>query len=181
MKRLSTHYLMIVKLDFISKFNYKNVHKIPGITKIVLNFGIKDSKRALQAKICLALEILTGQKVLPLKAKKSIASLKIAKNKIVGCKVTLRGEALFSFLDKLVLIVFPQLPSDNVVLKSPLYNNHRVLSFKIPAVNLFPELDYKFHNLQNLDINIVTSANTNEELLLLLTALQFPKMNNLQK
>jgi large subunit ribosomal protein L5 len=173
MRRLSNYFLDIVQQDLILKLNYSNIYQLPKIKKVVLSFGILNPKRAIQSKICLALELLSGQKVLPIRAKKSNASLKITKDKIVGCKVTLRGKTLFHFLDKLIYIVLPQLPNDSFIYKVSPYNS-KLIQFKIPFVNLFPELDYRFYNLQNLNVNLVTTAKNDDELFLLLTALQFP-------
>ena len=156
----------------------QNIHETPVIKKIVLNLGmkevIKDKKRILIA--LLAMEAITGQKVAITRSKKMVATLKIRKEMIIGCKVTLRGKALFSFLDKLNTMVFPRIKQYKVFTPAWI-NKNGDLSFRVRNLLDFVELErhYElFQDLPFLDITIVTNTHSEKETLSLLSGYQLP-------
>jgi len=178
MNRLKNHYHNHVKQDLLLRGSYKNIHEVPAIEKIVLNFGMKDvikeKKRILIA--LLAMEAISGQKAITTRSKKMIATLKIRKDMILGCKTTLRGDSLYFFLDKLNTIVLPRIKQfEGFSLKS--VNSNGNLTFRVRNPLSFLELESQyelFQDLPVLDITVVTTADNKDEALNLLSGLQLP-------
>jgi large subunit ribosomal protein L5 len=178
MLRYQLHLNNISTFDFYQKFNYKNLMKIPKIKKIILNFGIKDisldKKRIVPALA--AIELITNQRYLLTKSRKSILVLKIRKNNIVGCKVSLSKTNLINFIDKFITLVLPKIRSFQGF--SPLiFDGSGNFSYTLKDILMFNELDSeydKFYKLNPLNITITTTAETDQEARFLLSSLQFP-------
>jgi large subunit ribosomal protein L5 len=158
------------------KYNYKNVMMLPKVEKVVLNMGvgtaIQDKK-----KLELALKELTaiaGQKAVKTKAKRSIASFKLREGMEIGCKVTLRGNRMYEFLERLVYISLPSV-KDFKGIKSNGFDGRGNYSLGIIEHLIFPEIEYdKIEEIKGLNISVVTTAKTDEEAKSLLETLDFP-------
>jgi large subunit ribosomal protein L5 len=176
MSRLQDHYRQHVVPQLIEKFTYENVMQVPRLTKITLNMGLGeavadrkviDSATADMAKIA-------GQKPVVAKARKSIAGFKIREGWPIGCKVTLRRERMFEFLDRLVNIALPRV-RDFRGLSARSFDGQGNYTFGINEQIIFPEIDYdKIDALRGLDICFTTSAKTNAEARALLEGFGFP-------
>jgi len=165
-----------LKHDLLNKFNYKNINDLPKLEKVTLNFGCKTNDMKQLSTAILALELITNQKGILTKSKKSNILLKIRKGNPVGCKVTLQKKSMFKFLEKTLLEIFPKIKNFNgltvskrIKKNSFSYELHNTLSF-----NELEEHYYLFNNLPKLTITVVTKTNTKEELLFILKAFQFP-------
>ncbi|RKD34124.1 50S ribosomal protein L5 [Thermohalobacter berrensis] len=163
--RLREKYKKEVIPALMEKFNYKNVMEVPKLEKIVLNMGIGDAKqnpKSLEA----ALEELTqisGQKAVVTKAKKSVSNFKIREGMPVGARVTLRGERMYDFFDKLVNISLPRVRDFRGVSPKS-FDGRGNYSLGIKEQLIFPEIEYdKVDRVRGLDIAIVTTAKTDEE------------------
>lgn len=170
-KNLQNHYKNVTIYDLITKLNFKNIFEIPNITKICLNIGFKDAniEKKKLINIILLLKLITNQKPIVTKSKKNNLFLKIKKNSIIGCKVTLRQKNIFNFLEKLIIFILPNLIKINFNFK-----NKNILNFQIHNILYFFELKtefLKFRNIPPIDISIHTSAKNNSELFLLLNSL----------
>lgn len=170
-KNLQNHYQNVTLYNLITKLNYKNVFEIPQITKICLNIGFKDAnlEKKKLINLILLLKLITNQKPIITKSKKNNIFLKIKKNSIIGCKVTLRKKNIYSFLEKLVFFILPNM--DNLKFNS---KNKNILNFQILNVLHFFELKtefLKFKNIPPVDVSIHTNVKTNTELFLLLNSL----------
>lgn len=158
------------------KFKYKNVMMIPKIEKVVLNMGVGS---AIQDKKKLELAVkelanIAGQKPVKTKAKRSIASFKLRDGMEIGCKVTLRGNRMYEFLDRLVYISLPSV-KDFKGIKKDGFDGRGNYSLGIVEHLIFPEIEYdKIEEIKGLNITIVTTANTDEEAKSLLETLDFP-------
>lgn len=163
--RLKDKYLNEVVPALMEKFNYKNIMEVPKVEKIILNMGVgeaKDNPKALEAAVE-EMTIIAGQKPVTTKAKKSVANFKIREGMAVGCKVTLRGQRMFDFLDKLMNIALPRVRDFRGV-SSTSFDGRGNYSLGIKEQLMFPEIDYdKIDKIKGMDIIIVTSANTDEE------------------
>ena len=166
---LQSHYTHITCYNFLLKCNFPNIFKIPTITKICLNIGFKEanfSKKKL-INILLLLKLITNQKPTLTRSKKNIIFLKIKKNSIIGCKITLRKKKMFFFLERILLFISPNLKIKNS------QNNH-ILNFQITTVLDFFELKtefIKFKELPSIDVSIHTTAKTEKELFILSNSL----------
>jgi large subunit ribosomal protein L5 len=168
----------ILRQELLLRNTSQNIHETPIIKKVILNLGmkevVKDKKRILIS--LLAMEAITGQKVVITRSKKMVASFKIRKGMIIGCKVILRGKALFSFLDRLNTMVFPRIKQFKVF--TPCWiNKDGDLSFRIRNLLDFVELERHFELFQDLpflDITIVTNTHKEKEILSLLSGYQIP-------
>lgn len=161
-----------------SKFDYKNPHEIPYIKKIVLNMGVgsavADSKVINHAVNDLTL--IAGQKPVITKARLSIAAFKLREGMQVGCKVTLRKDRMFDFLERLVLVALPRVKEFKGLNKKSF--NKGNFTFGVKEQIVFPEINYdKIDTIRGLDITIVTSAKTAEEARELLSAFHLPFTN----
>ena len=165
MNRVEEKYFKIVKPSMIEKFKYESVMQAPKLAKIVINMGVGDSmtnSKLLDA----AVEDLTrisGQKPIITKAKKSIAAFKLREGVPIGCKVTLRGERMYEFYDKLVSISLPRVRDFRGLSKNS-FDGRGNYTIGIKEQLIFPEIDYdKVVKVRGMDIVIVTTANTDEE------------------
>ena len=176
MSRLKDPYNSQIKNDLREKFNYKNVMEIPKLEKIVINIGVGEAvtnSKALDAAVN-DLTAIAGQKPIITRAKKSIANFKIRENMPIGCKVTLRGEKMYEFLDKLINIAIPRVRDFRGV-RATSFDGRGNYSLGIKEQLIFPEIDYdKIDQVRGMDIIMVTSAKTDEEARELLRAFGMP-------
>ncbi|NLJ98454.1 MAG: 50S ribosomal protein L5 [Tissierellia bacterium] len=163
--RLKEKYQNEVVPALMERFQYKNVMEVPKLDKIVINMGVgeaKDNPKALESAVN-ELELITGQKAIVTKAKKSIANFKLREGMKVGTKTTLRGEKMYDFLDKLMNISLPRV-RDFRGLKTSSFDGRGNYALGIKEQLIFPEIDYDMvENIRGLDIVIVTTAETDEE------------------
>ncbi|MDC0663224.1 50S ribosomal protein L5 [Marinobacter sp. SS21] len=158
------------------EFGYKNVMQVPRIEKITLNMGVGEAvgdKKLIENAVA-DLEALTGQKVVVTKARKSVAGFKIREGWPIGCKVTLRGERMWDFFDRLVHIAIPRV-RDFRGLNPKSFDGRGNYSMGVREQIIFPEIEYdKVDKIRGLDITITTSAGTDDEGRELLKAFGFP-------
>lgn len=163
--RLKEKYINEVVPALMERFHYKNVMEVPRLEKIVINMGLgeaKDNPKALESAVR-ELSLITGQKPIVTKAKKSIANFKVRKGMSIGAKVTLRGERMYDFLDKLINISLPRVRDFRGVNPSS-FDGRGNYSLGIKEQLIFPEIDYDMvEGIRGLDISIVTTAKTDEE------------------
>ncbi len=176
MSRLKEKYLNEVSSALMSKFEYKSVMQIPKVDKIVINMGVGDAvqnTKALDAAVE-ELTIITGQKPVVTKAKKSIAGFRLREGMPIGAKVTLRGERMYEFLDKLISISLPRVRDFRGVSKKA-FDGRGNYTLGVKEQLIFPEIDYdKVSKVRGMDIVIVTTANSDEEARELLTQFGMP-------
>ena len=158
------------------KFGYKNVMEVPRLDKIVLNMGVGEARE--NAKVLESavkdLETITGQKAVITKAKKAIANFKIREGMQIGCKVTLRGEKMYEFLDRLVNLALPRVRDFRGV-NPDAFDGRGNYALGIKEQIIFPEIEYdKIDKVRGMDIIIVTTARTDEEARELLTQFGMP-------
>ena len=176
MNRLQEKYNNLVKPELINQFNYSSSMEIPRLEKIVVNMGVGDavSNSKVLDDAVNELQAITGQKPVITKAKKSIASFKLREGMPIGCKVTLRGERMYEFLDKLVSISLPRVRdfhgiSDNA------FDGRGNYTLGVKEQLIFPEINFdNIKKIRGMDIVIVTTANTDEEGRALLSLLGMP-------
>ncbi len=163
--RLKEKYINEVVPALMERFQYKNVMEVPKLEKIVINMGIgeaKDNPKALESAVK-ELSLITGQKPVVTKAKKSIANFKVRKGMNIGAKVTLRGERMYDFLDKLMNISLPRVRDFRGVSASS-FDGRGNYALGIKEQLIFPEIDYDMvEGIRGLDIVVVTTAKTDEE------------------
>lgn len=176
MNRLQEKYKTDIVKAMMDKFNYDSVMQVPKIEKIVINMGVGDAvsnSKALDMAVE-ELTILSGQKPLVTKAKKSIAGFKLREGMPIGAKVTLRGERMYDFLDKLVTVSLPRVRDFRGVSKKA-FDGRGNYTLGVKEQIIFPEIDYdKVSKVRGMDIVVVTTANTDEEARELLTLLGMP-------
>ena len=176
MNRLREKYNDNVRQSLVEKFNYSSIMQAPGLVKIVVNMGVGDAianSKVLDDAVN-EMTILTGQKPVVTRAKKSIANFKLREGMPIGCKVTLRGERMYQFLDKLVSIVLPRVRDFQGVSKKA-FDGRGNFTLGVKEQLIFPEINYdKVNKVRGMDIVIVTTANTDLEGLELLTQLGMP-------
>ena len=165
MARLKDLYKNEIQPALKSKFGYKNIHQIPKLEKVVVNMGVgegaKDKKVIQEAVNELAL--ITGQKPAIAKARKSIAGFKLREGAPIGCKVTLRGDMMDEFIDRLINVALPRVRDFRGVPSSS-FDGRGNYTFGVEEQLIFPEIDPdKAHRAQGMDITFVTTAKTNEE------------------
>ena len=174
--RLHEKYLKEVIPAMIEKFGYKNIMEVPKLEKIVINMGVGDAvqnSKALDTAVE-ELTIITGQKPVVTKAKKSIAGFRLREGMPIGAKVTLRGERMYEFLDKLIAISLPRVRDFRGVSKKA-FDGRGNYTLGIKEQLIFPEIDYdKVSKVRGMDIVIVTTANSDEEARELLTQFGMP-------
>ena len=160
----------------IKKFGYKNIMEVPKLDKIVLNMGVgeaKDNAKLLETAVR-DMEIITGQKAVVTKAKNSVANFKIREGMPIGCKVTLRGERMYDFLDRLVNLALPRV-RDFRGINPNAFDGRGNYALGIKEQLIFPEIEYdKVDKVRGMDIIMVTTANTDEEARELLTQFGMP-------
>jgi large subunit ribosomal protein L5 len=159
-----------------SKFGYKNVMQIPKLSKIVVNIGVgeaKENSKVLDSAVS-DLEKITGQKPIVTKAKKSIANFKIREGMPIGCKVTLRGEKMYDFADRLINLALPRVRDFRGVNPNS-FDGRGNYALGIREQLIFPEIEYdKVDKVRGMDIIFVTTAQTDEEARELLTQFGMP-------
>ena len=165
MSRLKDQYLNEIVDALMKKFGYKNKLQAPKLEKIVINMGVGEAKE--NAKILEAavkdMETITGQKAVVTKAKKSVANFKIREGMAIGCKVTLRGEKMYEFFDRLVNLALPRV-RDFRGINPNSFDGRGNYALGIKEQLIFPEIEYdKIDKIRGMDIIIVTTANTDEE------------------
>jgi large subunit ribosomal protein L5 len=179
MARLQQHYRDTVIKQLSEKFGYKNVMEVPRIEKISLNMGVGEAvgdKKVIEHAVS-DMEKICGQKVVVTKARKSVASFKIRDGWPVGCKVTLRRDRMYEFLDRLIAIAIPRI-RDFRGLNPKSFDGRGNYNMGVREQIIFPEIDYdKIDALRGMDITITTSARTDEEGRALLEAFSFPFKN----
>ena len=174
--RLYDKYVTEVVPALKQKFGYKNVNQIPKIDKIVINMGLgdcKDNPKALEAAVK-ELETIAGQKAITTKAKKSIANFKLREGMNIGAKVTLRGERMYEFMDKLMNIALPRVRDFHGV-SDKAFDGRGNYALGIREQLLFPEIEYdKVEKVRGMEMIFVTTAHTDEECKELLRAMGMP-------
>ena len=165
MSRLKTLYNDEIIEAMTKKFGYKNIMEVPKLDKIVINMGVgeaKDNAKLLESAVK-DLETISGQKAVLTKAKKSIANFKIREGLAIGCKVTLRGERMYEFLDRLVNLALPRVRDFRGVNPNA-FDGRGNYSLGIKEQLIFPEIEYdKVDKVRGMDIIFVTTAKTDEE------------------
>ena len=174
--RLEEHYLTTVRPALVEKFRYVNEMQAPKLDKVVINMGVgeavRDSKKIEHAARELA--AITGQKPIVTRAKKANAAFKLREGMPIGCKVTLRRERMYEFLDRLVNIALPRV-RDFRGLNGKSFDGRGNYSMGIKEQIVFPEIDYdQVDETRGMDIIVVTSANTDDEARALLAGFEFP-------
>ena len=176
MTRLKETYQNEIVKGMTDKFGYKNVMQVPKLAKIVINMGVgeaKENKKVLESAVA-DLEKIAGQKAVVTRAKKSVANFKLREGMPIGCKVTLRGERMYEFLDKLVSISLPRVRDFRGVPKNS-FDGRGNYTLGVKEQLIFPEIDFdKVAKLRGMDIVFVTTAKTDEEGRALLTELGMP-------
>lgn len=176
MNRLRQKYENEVKNQMVEKFGYKSVMQIPTIDKIVINMGIGDavSNSKVLDEAVAELALITGQKPVITRAKKSIAGFRLREGNAIGCKVTLRGQRMYEFLDKLISVSLPRVRDFHGISKRA-FDGRGNYTLGIKEQLIFPEIDFdNVNKVRGMDIVIVTTANTDEESKELLTQLGMP-------
>ncbi|ABO92016.1 MULTISPECIES: 50S ribosomal protein L5 [Gammaproteobacteria] len=176
MAKLHDYYKSDVVNELAKQFGYKTIMQVPRIEKITLNMGVGEaiSDKKLLENAAADMAAISGQKPLITKARKSVAGFKIREGYPIGCKVTLRGERMWEFLERLICISVPRI-RDFRGLNAKAFDGRGNYSMGVREQIIFPEIDYdKVDRVRGLDITITTSANTDEEGRALLAAFNFP-------
>lgn len=180
MPRLQDKYNNEVVKAMMEKFNYKNVMEVPKLEKIVINMGVgeaKENAKALESAVS-DLQIISGQKPIITRAKKSVANFKLRENMPIGAKVTLRKQMMYEFADKLMNIALPRVRDFHGV-SNKAFDGRGNYSLGIKEQLIFPEIEYdKIDKVRGMDIIFVTTANTDEEARELLKCLGMPFVQN---
>lgn len=174
--RSEEHYLTAVRPALMEKFGYKNTLEVPKIEKIVINMGVgeavRDSKKIEMATRDLA--AITGQKPVVTRAKRANAAFKLRAGMAIGCKVTLRRERMYEFLDRLVTVALPRV-RDFRGLNGKSFDGRGNYAMGVKEQIVFPEIDYdQVDEVRGMDIIVVTSARTDDEARELLANFEFP-------
>ncbi|HZK20949.1 MAG TPA: 50S ribosomal protein L5 [Oscillospiraceae bacterium] len=176
MARLKEHYKNEVAPSLMKKFGYKSVMQIPKLDKIVVNVACgeaRDNPKIIEAVVA-DLSLITGQKPIICKAKKSVANFKLREGMNVGVKVTLRGERMYEFLDRFFSIALPRV-RDFRGINPNSFDGRGNYTMGVKEQLIFPEIDYdKIDKVRGMDISLVTTAKTDEEARELLTLLGAP-------
>ncbi len=179
MARLQEFYRNKVMADLQSKFGYKSVMEVPRITKITLNMGVSEAvsdKKVIEHAVSDMTKV-AGQKPVVTKTRKSIAGFKIREDYPIGCMVTLRGQRMYEFLDRLIAVALPRV-RDFRGISGRAFDGRGNYNFGVKGQIIFPEIEYdKIDALRGMNISITTTAKTDEEAKALLTAFSFPFRN----
>ena len=179
MARFHTQYREKVVPDLMKQFGYKSVMQVPRITKITLNMGVGEAvndKKNIDMAVGDLVKI-AGQKPVVTKARKAIANFKIRENLAIGTMVTLRGERMYEFLDRLVTVAFPRVRDFRGV-SGRAFDGRGNYNIGLKEQIIFPEIEYdKIDKLRGMNISITTTAKTDEEAKALLAAFRFPFRN----
>jgi large subunit ribosomal protein L5 len=180
MSRLSEKYKNEIVSALKTKFQYKSVMQVPKLEKIVLNMGVgevKENPKAIEFAVN-DLTIITGQKPIITKAKKSVAAFKLREGMNIGCKVTLRGSKMYEFMDRLFSLALPRV-RDFRGISSNSFDGRGNFSMGLKEQLIFPEIDYdKVDKVRGMDITFVTTAKNDEEAKELLTQFGLPFTQN---
>ena len=176
MTRLNDLYSQSIRPDLIKEAGYANLLQVPKLEKIVINMGIgeavQDSKKV--AAAVSELSLITGQKPITTKAKKSVAGFKLREGMAIGCKVTLRRDRMYEFLDRLITIALPRV-RDFRGLNPKSFDGYGNYAMGLKEQIVFPEIDYdRIDSVRGMDIIFVTSAKTDDEARELLRRFSFP-------
>ncbi|MCL2719428.1 MAG: 50S ribosomal protein L5 [Lachnospiraceae bacterium] len=176
MSRLKETYRTEITEGMMKKFGYKNVMQVPKIDKIVVNMGVgeaRDNAKVLESAVK-DMEIITGQKAVITKAKRSVANFKLREGMNIGCKTTLRGAKMYEFLDRLVNLALPRVRDFRGVNPNA-FDGRGNYSLGIKEQLIFPEIEYdKVDKVRGMDVIIVTTAKNDEEARELLTLFNMP-------
>ena len=176
MSRLKEQYNNEIVAAMIKKFGYKNIMEVPKLDKVVINMGVgeaKDNAKALETAVR-DMEIIAGQKAVLTRAKNSVANFKIREGMAIGCKVTLRGEKMYEFVDRLVNLALPRVRDFRGVNPNA-FDGRGNYALGIKEQLIFPEVEYdKVDKVRGMDIIFVTTAKTDEEARELLTLFNMP-------
>ncbi len=179
MTRFHTLYRDTIVPELIKKFGYKTVMQVPRITKITLNMGVGEAvndKKYVDNAVADMTKI-AGQKPAVTRTRKAIANFKIRENMPIGCMVTLRGERMYDFLDRLITIAFPRVRDFRGV-SGRAFDGRGNYNIGLKEQIIFPEIEYdKIDALRGMNISITTTAKTDEEAKALLAAFHFPFRN----
>ncbi|CEG25266.1 50S ribosomal protein L5 [Bacillus sp. B-jedd] len=176
MSRLKEKFVNDITPALMSKFSYKSVMQVPKVEKIVVNMGVGDAVANAKAldNAVEELTTITGQKPVVTRAKKSIAGFRLREGMPIGAKVTLRGERMYEFLDKLISVSLPRVRDFRGISKKA-FDGRGNYTLGVKEQLIFPEIDYdKVSKVRGMDIVIVTTANTDEEARELLTQFGMP-------
>ena len=176
MSGLKDVYINEVVPELMKKFNYKSVMQVPKLEKVAINMGVSDVRENAKAleNAVRDLEIITGQKAVTTKAKKSIAGFKIREGMEIGCKVTLRNQKMYDFVEKLFAVALPRV-RDFKGLSPNSFDGRGNYSMGVKEQLIFPEIEYdKIAKIRGMDVIFVTTANTDEEAKELLRLLGMP-------
>ena len=175
--RLKDKYVNEVVPALIKEFGYKNVNEVPKIEKIVLNMGLgaeKDNSKSFNIAVE-ELAAISGQKPIVTTAKKSIANFKLRQNQKIGAKVTLRGERMYEFMDRLISIALPKVRDFRGIDATTGFDGRGNYSYGIKEQLIFPEIIYdKIEKIRGFDISFVTTAKTDDEARVLLKLMGMP-------
>lgn len=180
MPRLETIYKETLVPQLMQKLALKNIMEVPKITKLTLNMGVGEAvtDKKVMVRATTDMGLIAGQKPIVINARKSVAAFKIRDGWPVGCKVTLRRERMYEFLDRLVNISIPRI-RDFRGLSRKSFDGRGNYSFGITEQIMFPEIDFdRIDTIRGMDITITTSARTDAEGLALLQAFNFPFKDN---
>ena len=176
MSRLKDLYNAEIVDAMTKKFGYKNVMEVPKLDKIVINMGVgeaKDNAKVLESAVK-DMETITGQKAVLTKAKKSVSNFKLREGMNIGCKVTLRGERMYEFIERLFCVALPRV-RDFRGISANSFDGRGNYAFGIKEQLIFPEIEYdKVEKIRGMDIAFVTTAKTDEEAKELLTLMGAP-------
>ncbi len=176
MTRLLEHYNNVVKPAMQEKYNYKSSMQLPKLEKIVINMGVGEAtgdKKKVDDAVK-ELSLISGQKPVICKAKKSVATFKLREEMPIGCKVTLRGQKMYEFLDRLLNIALPRI-RDFQGLNPKSFDGNGNFAMGVKEQIIFPEINYDdVKDFRGMDIVICTSANNNEEAMELLKGFEMP-------
>ena len=176
MARLQTVYKDQVVAQLMEQFGYKSPMQVPKLTKITVNMGVGDAigdKKLLDSAVA-DMEAITGQKAIRTLARKSVASFKVRDGYPLGCKVTLRGERMYEFLDRLINIALPRV-RDFRGINAKGFDGRGNYNMGLKEQIIFPEIEFeKVDKIRGMDINFTTTAKTNDEAKALLEAFNFP-------
>ena len=176
MNRLKDKFKSDITPALMSKFNYKSIMEVPRLDKIVINMGVGDAVANAKSLDTAVEELatITGQKPIVTRAKKSIAGFRLREGMPIGAKVTLRGERMYEFIDKLISVSLPRVRDFRGISKKS-FDGRGNYTLGVKEQLIFPEIDYdKVNKVRGMDIVIVTTANTDEEARELLTQFGMP-------
>ncbi|MDZ4121259.1 MAG: 50S ribosomal protein L5 [Candidatus Cloacimonadaceae bacterium] len=180
MNRLKEHYQNTVVPAMVKRFGYKNPHQVPRLEKVIVSMGVgaATQNKAILDNAVKDMEQITGRKALITKARKSISNFKLREGMPIGCKVTLRGEVMYEFLDRLISIAIPRI-RDFKGLAANAFDGRGNYSLGLKEQTVFPEIEYdKIDAIRGLNIAVVTTAHTDEECREMLKELGMPFQKN---